>query len=99
MATEKQNFVDKQIRPLSELLEEADMRITTLLTDWNSGLSGQFANNATPYDDGRTAEGLDQFTEALIHQAVTALQSLQTNTIAPLRAGIRTMSVRLPYER
>lgn len=98
MATEKQNFVDKQLRRVAELLEQLDVVTTTLSTDWDSGLSAQFANNSTPYDDGRAPEGLDQFNEALVHTAVNAAISLQTDRIVPIRAGLRTLAVRLPYE-
>lgn len=71
--TEKQRFVDLQLRPICEAQRALEARIKAMKTDWEAGKSALFTNDATPYDDGRSIEGLTQMTEAEIFSAARVL--------------------------
>jgi hypothetical protein len=71
MATVKQNFVDQEIRPLSEDVRWVLSRLESMKTSWFAGLDVAFANDATPYDDGRPGDGLTAMVESDIHSFMT----------------------------
>jgi hypothetical protein len=95
MATQKQNFVDQQVRPVDELLEKMGLMIGLLLKQ-EAILDPPIVNDSTPYDDGRPDENLDQFTEGQLTSVINGLANIKTTVIDPAAALIRTIAVRLP---
>lgn len=76
MPTEKQKFVNEEIRPLCELARSFKIMVDSMTASWYAGKNSLFENNATPFDDGRPDEGLTPMTEADIHSAVGILIAL-----------------------
>jgi hypothetical protein len=95
MATQKQNFVDQQVRPAVEALETLGVRIETLITQL-AILDPPIENDATPYDDGRPNENLDPVTEAQLTSVISGLNDLNNDIIIPAGELIRRIAVRQP---
>ena len=93
MATPKQNFVDDSVLAIVHRLETLDVLIESANLDWNGGVSGEFANDTTPYDDGYPNAGHRQFDEALVHTAMGKFDNIAA-IILPLREGLRKMARR-----
>ena len=97
MATQKQNFIDRQVRPTVELLESLSHWITIVRTQ-RDALDPALAVDATAYDDGRPDENLDQVTEGQISNVLDALETFQDNTLTPNALLLRKIAVRHPME-
>ena len=97
MATQKQNFIDTQIRPLVELLEKVNIRISVARAQLPL-LDPPIVNDATLYDDGRPDENLDQVTEGQLSSVFTGLASMQDDVLDPAASLLRAIAVRNPME-
>jgi len=93
--TQKQKFVDDYFRPGIESLERFDLNLITMRAQY-ALVEPQFASDATPYDDGRPDESLDQFNEVDVRNMMTALENFQDTTLIPNRTKIRKVAVRKP---
>lgn len=96
MSTQKQNFVDQQLRPIVEILEDLHVRIETAVAQ-EAILDPPIANDATPYDDGRPDESLDQFTEGNLITVLNGLAAFDSDTLQPAQDILRRIAVRRPF--
>ncbi len=97
MGTEKQNFVNDEVRVIAEEIRATLAKYANMRTSWDAGLNADFVNSVgTPYDDGRPDEGLTQMTEADIHSFVSVMAAINTAsnteiiekpTVRPLQTG------------
>ena len=82
MATQEQNFVDQQLRPICEQMRAIDVRVAALATALYAGVNALVPNDGTAYDDGRTDQGLTPMVGSDIHNAVANLLGILAGTAA-----------------
>lgn len=92
--TQKQKFVDEQLRNIAETLEQLHIKVETL-AESESILDPPIGTG--DYDDGRPNESLDQFEEEDIASLVAGVKAFNTGTLIPAAALLRKIAVQKPF--